>query len=46
MKMVDQFNQFREVKKKAKENHKAKGPVDIKELRRTMNEANKENRKP
>lgn len=43
--MIDQFNKFTGEKGKTKVN-KAKGPVDIKDLRQTVNSWNKENRKP
>lgn len=43
--MIDQFNKFTENKGKVKEN-KAKGPIDVKALRQTVNNWNKDNRKP
>lgn len=43
--MVDQFNNFREVKKRAKMNT-PKGPVDLKAARQVLVERNKKNRMP
>lgn len=43
--MIDQFNKFVELKRKAKENA-PKGPVDIKALRAKMADMNKKNREP
>ena len=43
--LCEQFNNFREVRRKAKQN-KPKGPVDLKEARLVVKDWNKENRKP
>ena len=43
--MIDQFNQYVEAKKKAKDN-KPRGPIDIKALRAQVQAANAKNRRP
>lgn len=43
--MIDQFNHFREVRQKAKEN-KPKGPPDLKALRNDVKSWDAKNRKP
>lgn len=40
------FEMFREAVKIVKKENKARGPVDLKELRKQLHELNKKNRKP
>lgn len=43
--MIDQFNDFTEAKGKTKARG-AKGPIDLKSIRRELNDLNSKNRRP
>lgn len=44
--LTKQFELIKEKRKKAQENHKAKGPVDLKDVRAQVKDWNRKNRTP
>lgn len=44
--IIHQFNDLKEKREIAKKNRSQKGPVDLKEVRRVLNNLNQKNRMP